>query len=237
MFRELFYPAIVAVLASIVSYWASKRLQEATQKKDRENKRTDLIDRLLLGFDKLDNSLNRLQNDVENFGIFFLRNIDISLSILGDLSNLCSDIILIKDGDLRRQTLSLVDNTKALTEEMKIMENWLVTRENEEKEKGFSFFKELNNFKFKLLKLNYHLDQNNNIVKINSNKLKNNTDKDQANINVLKEIYLSLGVNLDNKSLEKLRQDDKEKRQMYTIKLVDSQTKITLLKQSLQKVL
>lgn len=232
--KDLLYPAIIAIGASLASYLATRNLQKSSLDNERFIRRADLVDRLLLNFDKLVSILQRLQEDVENLPYFSLRNIQIGIVAVNDLKLLANDVVLIKDTDMRKDITSTIDVASALLEEMNIMENWLVNQETDMKNKVAETLKEYRMHQTALLREGYYFDQDGKVKQIK----KGNRGKEIAHTDqkakVFEEIYKGLNMDIDRTGLDNLIKENEKKRQLLAVRLLDIQTRLSQLKVRLQ---
>lgn len=149
---DLIYPAIVAILASILSYMATLKSSNVAKDKERNDQIRNLLDNLTIQFTKLTSVFDSLSSDIENLSYFSLTNIQKGLKIMDSLNTYVWSTYLFEDSKLRIQVIETVDNASSLINEINGLENYPLSELQKAEEKRSEINKEYRQLRADLLK-------------------------------------------------------------------------------------
>lgn len=227
MLFYLIYPAIVAVISAILSYFGALKAKETELKKVRQNLTTDFLRRFLLDLENINNLLLRLADDPNQFNYFSLQNIDLIKSIVDRAQSRITDsLYLLTDPDLVNKILSVFDLVSSTVSEIEAKEKnpvqtW-IDHNNTVKE-ALIEYKAL---KLKLLEMDIYLDANDNPHYIS------NANQQQELIDVkLKQVsnfisVLNSTISKSQAKLNEINEQTKDQRAFLAVKLLTAQTKV-----------
>lgn len=228
--KDLVFPGVVAVLAAFFSYFGTYRLNKQTQEEDKRLKTIDLIDYLLIDFNKLITTLEKLKEDTEKYNFFLLANIEIAKSIVYKLKAQTEKVILFSEDNLRRQILENVDFVSSIVEEMDVMERYPVNEASKLEYTRSERLRELRNIRLKLLEMGYYIDASDNskIKYFDEKERKKNKSAKDTRLETIEKILLDLvsDINSSEQNLNKIRVDNEKKRSFLVIRILDIQTKL-----------
>lgn len=236
--RDLVFPGVVAVLAAFFSYLGTYKLNKKTQEEDKRLKTIDLIDYLLIDFNKLIAILEKLKEDAEKYSFFLLANIEIAKSIVSKLKAQTEKVILFSEDNLRRQVIENVDSVSSIIEEMDVMERYPVNEASKLEYTRGERLKELRQIRLKLLEIGYYIDvDDNSKPKYLDEKRKITPKKTLKDIRLetVDKILLTLvsDINSSEQNLSKINADNEKNRSFLVIRILDIQTKLREINSSL----
>lgn len=239
--RDLYYPAVVAVLASIMSFLATYIISKQTASTEKKSKRTNTLDNLISDFSLLNEIIDKLKIDAEEKPYYMLKNIIAGQTTIIHLRAMISDIVVFSDVDIRREIIEIIENASALFNDLFSIEKYELDQRIELKKENRDATKELRALKMKCLKDDIIID-NSTPPKVTHLKLNdsNLTASEKTKIKNKIEVIENIIGNLVNENTEdnnifgQLLKNDERKRISFNIRLLDIQTKIREINHKLQ---
>ncbi len=229
--KDFIFPGIIAVIASVSSYFATYKLHKNVSEDDKKLKTIDLIDYLVIDLNKLIQLLDKLKEDAEKYNFFLLTNIEIAKTITSKLKSQTEKVILFSDDNFRRQIIENIDTASSIVEEMDIMEKNPVNEANRLQYTRSETLKELRKIRLKLLEMGFYIDvDDNSLPKRLDGKEKAITKKKGKDIELetVNKILLDLVSNLKDSedNLQRITNENEKKRSFLVIRILDIQTKL-----------
>jgi len=215
--------AFFSFLSTLLVSWLSRR-------NERRLKTVDYIDNLLLGLNNLTKSFEKLKEDVERSGIFFLKNTNIVVNIINKLTLNSRNVILLQNLDLKRKILEIIDLSSSLINEIESLERYPLGEHSKLEQKVKERLDELKNLRIKLLDIGIYFDPTDqNKPKYFDPKLEKKAKKDGAHkkqLEIIDKIYLDiLDIRKDEERLKQLNAENEKRRSHFIIRILDLQTK------------
>ena len=223
----LIYPAIVAVVSALFSFFGSYRLQR--NEKERENKslKQDFIEKIVISLERLNVVLSKLSDDPMKLNYFSLQNIATAKPILQRLQTHTEDkLSLFQDQQFRSNVLNTIDEVTSIIEEIESKELNPVNKYTEHQNIVKETVAEYNAFKIKLLEMGFSLDGNNEPQNIEPT-----ATTDYANNQKLFQIKSIIQTFIKKISdsqiqLDGINNQAKELRSFLAVKLLNAQSKV-----------
>lgn len=226
--------AIFSFLGTMLINWLSQRNYKRTYKKD-------FIETLLLNLNDLLQALDRLRNDAEKSGLFWLTNTGYARTVVDKLRNKVENVIVLSEEGLKRNVVELIDNTGSLIEEIELMERFPVSEQGKLKEKIEQRINDFRKVKVEFLSQGIYFDKTDlSKPKYFDKKLMDKTKKDgpeRKRLEVIENEFLDISdISKEDEQLQKVNKDNEKRRQFFVIRILDIQTKIRELVSNLDKV-
>lgn len=223
--KDFIFPAIVAILASLFSYFGSFKLNEKNRNEEKRISTIDLIDRMLLDLEKLNSILESLKEDAEKLRYFSLINTKIAKDLIGRFRGYFYSITLFKDDKLRKQIIEGVDIIDSLINDMDLIENHIVNERGKSESKRDELEKAFTEIKIRLLEQNYFIDVSDGSRAKKIGAKGNRVDKKSEVIrSILEDLVSSLKASQERVNF--LDSEYEKKRSFMVVKILDAQTKL-----------
>ncbi len=161
-YQYLWFPLIVAVITVVTtagfSYLVTYCLNKKSVENDKMAKTIDLIDKLLLEINKLNQIIEKLKDDVETLKYFSLKNIQVANNIGWKLRSFMDSVTLLT-GELRRAIVSTIDSATFWIDEVDALERFPVSEYVDLKNKKLQTDKEYRDLSLELLKSGIFVDE------------------------------------------------------------------------------
>lgn len=238
--RSILITVILApVAAAIFSFLGTFAINYFSQRNYKKKSRLDYIDTLLLQLNELIQALDRLREDAEKAGIFFLTNTQFAKAIINKLRSRVESVLLLSEEGLKRKIVEIIDNCGSLIEEIDLFERYPLAEKGKLEQKIKERSSELKNLKLQLFNLGIYLDPTDHKPKyfeenIDKNAKKEGAEKKKLDI-VVKMFSDIIDVKKDEEELKILNERNEKKRSYFVIRILDIQTKIRELVSSLNE--
>lgn len=224
---NLIYPAVVAVLAAVCSFWGSYRLNKSETNRQHSAMCRDFIDKMLMSLNRLNDQLIILANDPIKYSYFSFQNIAVIKPVLQRLQFLIDEkLSLFSDMDFKSKVLDALDSVHAIIEEIESKESHPVKAFTDHQNIVKESIAEYKALKLKLLEMDIYLDdkdepqlfvQSKDSTEVTEEKLK------QVKIMVS---YLNNAIKNSEEQLKKNNQEIERQRSFLAVRIVTSQSKI-----------
>lgn len=233
---DLMYPAIVAVLASYLSFIGSYKSSRAQQKEDKKTQTLTLVENFLMHFNKLVNAFDTLSADIESRNMYMLNNIDYGKKVAQILSGYLWNTYLLGNTQLRTQVVETIDNASALMNELDGLERYPLDELTKAESKRADINKEFRSLRKSLLAENIVIMGKPiapKYVEDYKNK-ENNVQKIDATKELVDELDDELRKTNDN--IAEINARNEKRRPLLAIKIVDQKTRVRDLIISLDRL-
>lgn len=129
--RDLLYPAVVALLATFASYKAT--IVYSTKKKDEQNneRAIDLIDRIIIEFNKILTSSDLIKEDIENNHYLDFKHRGAISNSVTNLHKLLDDIFILRSQPLRLKIIEIVELISIISNEVDAIQRFDDDKQND----------------------------------------------------------------------------------------------------------
>lgn len=240
--KDLIYPAVVAILAAVLSYFATYKLKDKYLQEDKRLKRIDLIDKLQIEINKLLSSFDKLNDDAEKKNFFAIATIQNTKPTIDKLKDLSDDITLFSDDKLRQNILENIDIAATLIGEIETLEMNPVLGYQELERITKEREAEYRSFAMKLLDMGIYFDNSSNSFQYidtkNGKRGKLKAVTTDNKLQTIQNILMSLVKDIGDSQtkLNQLNQENQNKRSYFAIRILNSQTKLRELLNLLSEV-
>lgn len=238
LYLPLAVSVVSVILTAFLSYYFTFKLTQKNQNNERNSKTKDLIDRLIIEFNKIKIVLVKLRDDAEQLNYFSFKTLQIANTIGWKIKSTHDSITLLTD-ELRQGVLDVTDKTFYLIDEIDALEKNPVNDFTELKNKKRESSKEYRDLTVKLIDQGVHVKQIESnkyecryIDETKSGKTTDNDDKLKA----LEAVRIDLLNNMHEgeRTLDLTNAETAKKRTFFLIKLMDMETKVQGLVDKLQ---
>lgn len=223
----LIYPATVAVVSALFSFFGSYRLQKNEKENERLTLKQDFIERMTILLDRLNLILEKLSDDPTKYNYFSLQTIATIKPLLLRLQSATEEkLALFSEQSFRSDVLNTLDEVTTTIEEIESEESNPVRKFSEHQAIEKETIAEYSAFRIKLLELGFYLDVNNDPQDIDVT-----TPQDYANAqkkNQIKAIVQGFITKINNSraELDKINEKTREHRAFLAVKLLHAQSKV-----------
>lgn len=232
---------LAPVAAAISSFLGTMLINHLSNKKYKRTYKKDYIETLLLNLNDLLQALDRLRNDAEKSGIFWLTSIGYARTVIEKLRNKVESVIVLSEEGLKRNVVELIDNTGSLIEEIQLMEQFPVSEQGKLKEKIEQRINDFRRVKVQFLSQGIYFDKNDlSKPKYFDKKLMEKIKKDspeKKRLEIIENEFLDISdISKEDEKLKEVNKENEKRRSYFVIRILDIQTKIRELIRNLDKI-
>lgn len=223
----LIYPALVAVVSAVFSFFGSYRLQKNEKQRERNISKGDFIEKMLIFLERLNIIIEKLSDDPTKHNYFSLQTIATIRPLIARTQLIIEDkLSLFEDQIFRSNVINTLDGVSAIVDEIASEESNPVNKYNEHNATVKETVAEYNTFKIKILEMGFYLDTNNDPQDIDILTAQNyqNLEK-KKQIGTIIQGFNSK-INDSQKQLDAINQQTKEHRAFLAVKLLNAQSKV-----------
>ena len=234
---NLLYPALIAVLAALFSFWGSYLLNKHNSNEEKRLRTIDLVDFLIIQFNNLLVVLDKLTKDAETLNYFAFANINIGLPIINKLKNKSDQVILFESDKLRKQLVEVIDEASSAIEEINAIEHYPISERDKAESIKAERLREFRNISVELLKSGVYINRENKYKPeylpgiSNLKGAKNQTKLEKAVENLLTDLVADM--NASDLKINTINSQNEKLRSFLVIRMLDIQTKIRELNNQL----
>ncbi|MDE2218164.1 MAG: hypothetical protein KGJ58_01755 [Patescibacteria group bacterium] len=223
----LIYPALVAVVSALFSFFGSYRLQRNEKERENRSLKQDFIEKIVISLERLNVVLSKLSDDPMKLNYFSLQNIATAKPILQRLQLHTEDkLSLFQDQQFRSSVLNTIDEVTTVIEEIESRELNPVNKYTEHQNIVKETVAEYNAFRVKLLEMGFYLDANNEPQNLDLQATTDNANWQKLNqIRSIVQTFISK-INNSQTELNTINQQAKELRSFLAVKLLNAQSKV-----------
>lgn len=234
----LIYPAIIAILTTVISYVGTSKIKKNELEKTRINLMNDFLKKLHLGLESLSSLLSTLADGPSKLNYFPLQTTSQIKQVLIRAQSQISDSLYLVDGKgLTDDILEVIDSTSTIVEEIESMENNPIRAREEHKKTIEDAKLEFKSLELKLFEMGIYLDSSDQPINIETT----GTDEERNDQKIIRaRVFINNLIDTLKQSKSNLDEFDKrtnEHRAFLAVKLISTQTKVKELTSSIKSII
>src|SRR4051812_15330671 len=100
LFQSLIFPAIVATIAALLSYYGARESGQITEREATRKSRLNYIQLMLIEINKLNNTLDKLKDDLTRSSYFALDHVYSAQPAIDKVKRLMNDVLVLNDDEM-----------------------------------------------------------------------------------------------------------------------------------------
>lgn len=237
----LIYVILAPVAAAIFSFLGTIVINYLSNKNYKNTYKRDYIETLLLNLNDLLQALDRLRNDAEKSGLFWLTNTGYARTVVDKLRNKVESVIVLSEEGLKRSVVELIDNSGSLIEEIELMERFPVNEQGKLKDRIDQRINDFRRVKVQFISQGIYFDKSDfSKPKYFDKKLMDKAKKEgpeRKRLEVIENEFLDISdISKDDERLKEVNKENEKRRSFFVIRILDIQTKIRELIKNLDEI-
>lgn len=232
LLKDFVSPAGIAFLSLLVSYFIAQYRSYRKEKNVTKNKKLTFIDFLDFQMNNLKNSFDGLLIDLDERRFYSYKNINRASAVLPTLQKMSDEVVIFSDETLRRQIITVIDIISILISDIRGIEDHFDIEQRKNTQIRETVEKDIQTLKVELLRFNIEIFGDDIVVPIGESET--NKLKIEAVNRLVKSTYER--IKKANEDIEVTRNFCKDKRTIFSTRIVDIQAKIRELTTNLATI-